>query len=162
MVLPSGSVETDSPCPCPVQPAGNLEIRFTGWWDLDLTEKGVTEASAAAGLDFDLAFTGVQTRALIDDAVVVAGDQEPAALQAPQRWSDRPRQGGDGRQVHQSLHSNACLHDHQRIAGAAIRQQVNLHVGEAGAFGIELHKGSMAIGVERPPDRDGLHREAAV
>lgn len=63
VVISSGAVETDSPCPCPVQPAWNLEIRFTGWWDLDLTEKGVTEVSAAAGLDFDLAFTGVQTRA---------------------------------------------------------------------------------------------------
>lgn len=72
-----------------------------------------------------------------------------------------PDQTGSS-QAHQSLHSHACLHGHQRIAGAAIRQQVNLHVGEAGSFGIELHKGSMTIGVKRPPDRDGLHREAAV
>jgi len=62
----------------------------------------------------------------------------------------------------QSLHSNACLHGHQRIAGAAIRQQVDPHIVKTSAFGIELHKGSMAIGIERPPDRDGLHREAAV
>ena len=25
----------------------NLENRFTGWWDVDLTEKGVAEACAA-------------------------------------------------------------------------------------------------------------------
>jgi 2,3-bisphosphoglycerate-dependent phosphoglycerate mutase len=52
------------------QSAWNLENRFTGWWDVDLTAKGVAEATtagaalAAAGLDFDLAFTSVQTRAI--------------------------------------------------------------------------------------------------
>jgi 2,3-bisphosphoglycerate-dependent phosphoglycerate mutase len=52
------------------QSAWNLENRFTGWWDVNLTEKGVAEATAAghamaaAGLDFDLAFTSVQTRAI--------------------------------------------------------------------------------------------------
>jgi 2,3-bisphosphoglycerate-dependent phosphoglycerate mutase len=48
----------------------NLENRFTGWWDVDLTAKGTAEASAAgralaaAGHDFDCAFTSVQTRAI--------------------------------------------------------------------------------------------------
>jgi 2,3-bisphosphoglycerate-dependent phosphoglycerate mutase len=48
----------------------NLENRFTGWWDVGLTEKGVAEAMAAgrrmkeAGLDFDIAFTSVQSRAI--------------------------------------------------------------------------------------------------
>ncbi len=48
----------------------NLENRFTGWWDVDLTEKGVDEAVAAgealkaAGMDFDLCFTSYQTRAI--------------------------------------------------------------------------------------------------
>ena len=48
----------------------NLENRFTGWWDVDLTEKGVGEAWAAGelmrdkGLDFDLCFTSFQTRAI--------------------------------------------------------------------------------------------------
>ncbi len=52
------------------QSAWNLENRFTGWWDVDLTEKGVEEARAAgralvaAGHDFDCAFTSVQTRAI--------------------------------------------------------------------------------------------------
>jgi 2,3-bisphosphoglycerate-dependent phosphoglycerate mutase len=52
------------------QSAWNLENRFTGWWDVDLTEKGVEEARAAgtamtaAGLDFDCAFTSVQSRAI--------------------------------------------------------------------------------------------------
>ena len=42
------------------QSAWNLENRFTGWWDVDLTEKGVKEAWDAGtlmrerGLDFDL------------------------------------------------------------------------------------------------------------
>lgn len=48
----------------------NLENRFTGWWDVDLTDKGVTEARAAGvlmrekGVDHDLCFTSVQTRAI--------------------------------------------------------------------------------------------------
>jgi 2,3-bisphosphoglycerate-dependent phosphoglycerate mutase len=52
------------------QSAWNLENRFTGWWDVDLTEQGVKEAWAAgeamkaAGLDFDLTFTSFQSRAI--------------------------------------------------------------------------------------------------
>ena len=52
------------------QSAWNLENRFTGWWDVDLTEKGEAEAKAAGellaarGLDFDLCFTSFQTRAI--------------------------------------------------------------------------------------------------
>ncbi|HET9510523.1 MAG TPA: 2,3-diphosphoglycerate-dependent phosphoglycerate mutase [Sphingomonas sp.] len=52
------------------QSAWNLENRFTGWWDVDLTEQGEREARAAgaamtaAGLDFDLTFTSFQTRAI--------------------------------------------------------------------------------------------------
>ena len=48
----------------------NLENRFTGWWDVGLTDQGVAEASdagqrmAVAGLDFDVAFTSVQSRAI--------------------------------------------------------------------------------------------------
>jgi len=48
----------------------NLENRFTGWWDVDLSEKGVEEARAAgrlmkaSGLDFDCCFTSVLTRAI--------------------------------------------------------------------------------------------------
>ena len=52
------------------QSAWNLENRFTGWWDVDLTPLGIEEARlagelmAAKGLDFDLTFTSVQTRAI--------------------------------------------------------------------------------------------------
>jgi len=52
------------------QSAWNLENRFTGWWDVNLTEKGIAEARAAGaalkagGHDFDVAFTSLQTRAI--------------------------------------------------------------------------------------------------
>jgi len=52
------------------QSAWNLENRFTGWWDVDLTAKGAEEAKlageliAAKGIDFDICFTSVQTRAI--------------------------------------------------------------------------------------------------
>lgn len=48
----------------------NLENRFTGWWDVDLSEKGIAEAREAGilmkerGLDFDRCFTSVLTRAI--------------------------------------------------------------------------------------------------
>jgi 2,3-bisphosphoglycerate-dependent phosphoglycerate mutase len=52
------------------QSSWNLENRFTGWWDVDVTEKGAKEAWAAGellrdkGLDFDSCFTSYQTRAI--------------------------------------------------------------------------------------------------
>ncbi|MES2126958.1 MAG: 2,3-diphosphoglycerate-dependent phosphoglycerate mutase [Pseudomonadota bacterium] len=48
----------------------NLENRFTGWTDVDLTEKGIGEAKAAGqvlkaeGYTFDLAYTSVLKRAV--------------------------------------------------------------------------------------------------
>ena len=48
----------------------NKENRFTGWYDVDLSEKGVREAKAAGkklfekGYEFDIAFTSVLTRAI--------------------------------------------------------------------------------------------------
>ena len=48
----------------------NLQNRFTGWWDVNLTDKGVEEAIAAGtmlaekGYDFDQCYTSLQTRAI--------------------------------------------------------------------------------------------------
>jgi 2,3-bisphosphoglycerate-dependent phosphoglycerate mutase len=48
----------------------NLEDRFTGWWDVDLTPVGEEEARAsgrllkATGIDFSRAYTSVQKRAI--------------------------------------------------------------------------------------------------
>ncbi len=48
----------------------NLDNRFTGWTDVDLTEKGIAEARQAgkilkeAGFTFDLAYTSVLKRAI--------------------------------------------------------------------------------------------------
>ena len=48
----------------------NLENRFTGWVDVDLTEKGVAEAKLGGrllkdcGVAFDACYTSVQTRAI--------------------------------------------------------------------------------------------------
>ena len=49
------------------QSSWNLENRFTGWWDVDLTEQGEREAWAAGelmrdrGLDFDQCFTSARS-----------------------------------------------------------------------------------------------------
>lgn len=48
----------------------NKENRFTGWYDVDLSEKGVSEAKAAGkllkeeGFSFDFAYTSVLKRAI--------------------------------------------------------------------------------------------------
>ena len=48
----------------------NLENRFTGWWDVEVTERGVDEAKAAGqlmkakGITPDTCFTSVQSRAI--------------------------------------------------------------------------------------------------
>ncbi len=52
------------------QSTWNLDNRFTGWKDVDLTDQGREEAAAAgklirdAGLTFDVAYTSVLTRAI--------------------------------------------------------------------------------------------------
>ncbi len=52
------------------QSAWNLENRFTGWWDVGLTEQGEEEARLAGellgarGYGFDMCFTSFQTRAI--------------------------------------------------------------------------------------------------
>ena len=66
------------------QSAWNLENRFTGWWDVNLTELGIEEARtagelmAAKGLDFDLCFTSLQTRAIVSLRLSVLGIAIPA------------------------------------------------------------------------------------
>jgi 2,3-bisphosphoglycerate-dependent phosphoglycerate mutase len=48
----------------------NLENRFTGWWDVDLSPKGIEEARGAGalmrdkGMAFDCCFTSLLTRAI--------------------------------------------------------------------------------------------------
>lgn len=48
----------------------NLQNRFTGWWDVAVTEQGVDEARAAGrlmrerGVEPDICFTSLQTRAI--------------------------------------------------------------------------------------------------
>ncbi len=91
----------------------NLENRFTGWWDVDLTEKGVAEAKAAGmllaekGLLPTRAFTSLQTRAIrtlhlaLENlrAAVDSRDQGLAAQRAALRRPDRARQGRDRREA---------------------------------------------------------------
>lgn len=48
----------------------NLENRFTGWWDVEVTDKGIEEAKAAGrlmrdkGIESDICFTSLQSRAI--------------------------------------------------------------------------------------------------
>ena len=61
------------------QSVWNAENRFTGWTDVDLSEKGVSEARQAAellraeGLDFDFCYTSVLKRAIRTLWIVLDG-----------------------------------------------------------------------------------------
>jgi 2,3-bisphosphoglycerate-dependent phosphoglycerate mutase len=81
------------------QSAWNLENRFTGWWDVNLTEKGVAEAKAAGaalkagGFDFDVAFSSVQTRA-IKTLNLVLEEMERLWLPVTKDWRFNERHYG--------------------------------------------------------------------
>ena len=81
------------------QSSWNLENRFTGWWDVNLTGKGVAEARAAgaalaaAGLDFDVAFTSLQTRA-IKTLNLVLEEMERLWLPVTKDWRFNERHYG--------------------------------------------------------------------
>jgi 2,3-bisphosphoglycerate-dependent phosphoglycerate mutase len=77
----------------------NLENRFTGWWDVGLTDQGVAEARAAgeamatAGLEFDIVFTSVQSRA-IKTANLALGTMRRAWLPMVKDWHLNERHYG--------------------------------------------------------------------
>jgi 2,3-bisphosphoglycerate-dependent phosphoglycerate mutase len=77
----------------------NRENRFTGWTDVDLSEKGVQEAHAAArllaegGYSFDLAFTSVLKRA-IRTLWIVLDDMDLMWLPVERHWRLNERHYG--------------------------------------------------------------------
>ena len=90
----------------------NLENRFTGWWDVDLSDAGVAEArrrgraAARQGLRLrlllhqrpDARHPHARPGAARDGPAVAAGDQGLAPQRAPLWRADRPQQAGDDRQ----------------------------------------------------------------
>jgi 2,3-bisphosphoglycerate-dependent phosphoglycerate mutase len=81
------------------QSVWNLENRFTGWWDVDITERGAEEARAAGalmahcGLDFDLCFTSVLKRA-IDTLHLALGEMDRIWLPEEKDWRLNERHYG--------------------------------------------------------------------
>ncbi len=77
----------------------NRENRFTGWTDVGLTDKGVAEAQAAAGLlrgaelDFDIAFTSVLKRA-IKTLWIVLEDMDRMWIPVQKSWRLNERHYG--------------------------------------------------------------------
>lgn len=82
------------------QSAWNLENRFTGWWDVPITEKGEAEARAAGqglkarDIGFDVAYTSLLTRAIKTLNVVL---EEMGLLWLPvtKDWRLNERHYGD-------------------------------------------------------------------
>jgi 2,3-bisphosphoglycerate-dependent phosphoglycerate mutase len=78
----------------------NLENRFTGWTDVDLTPKGVTEAHEAGrllregGYTFDLCFTSVLKRA-IRTLWIVLEDMDLVWVTVHKSWRLNERHYGD-------------------------------------------------------------------
>jgi len=78
----------------------NRSNRFTGWTDVDLTEKGVAEATAAGrllakeGYTFDLAFTSVLKRA-IRTLWIVLDEMDLMWIPVHRHWRLNERHYGD-------------------------------------------------------------------
>jgi 2,3-bisphosphoglycerate-dependent phosphoglycerate mutase len=78
----------------------NLENRFTGWTDVDLTEKGCAEAREAArllkqgGYTFDIAYTSVLKRA-IRTLWIVLDDMDLMWIPVHRSWRLNERHYGD-------------------------------------------------------------------
>src|SRR5713101_889092 len=81
------------------QSTWNLENRFTGWTDVDLTPEGVQEAHEAArllregGYDFDLCFTSLLERA-IRTLYIVLEDMDRLWLPDHKNWRLNERHYG--------------------------------------------------------------------
>lgn len=78
------------------QSTWNLENRFTGWTDVDLSEQGLKEAKAAGellkaeGFTFDIAFTSVLKRAIRTLWIVLDElDQMWIPVEKSWRWNER-------------------------------------------------------------------------
>lgn len=77
----------------------NLEDRFTGWWDVDLTPVGENEARAsgemlkATGIDFSRAYTSVQKRA-IRTLYLALGEMDRLWLPVTKDWRLNERHYG--------------------------------------------------------------------
>ncbi len=77
----------------------NLENRFTGWWDVDLSDQGAAEARAAGillkdrGLDLDRCFTSVLTRAILTLHLVL-GEMDRLWLPVAKDWRLNERHYG--------------------------------------------------------------------
>ena len=77
----------------------NLENRFTGWTDIDLSENGINEANRAGqtlknhNFTFDLGFTSVLTRA-IHTLELVANQLGQPGLKTIQAWQLNERHYG--------------------------------------------------------------------
>jgi 2,3-bisphosphoglycerate-dependent phosphoglycerate mutase len=89
--------------------AWNKENRFTGWKDVDLTDKGIAEARAAGkllaqeGYDFDFTFTSLLKRA-IRTLNFTLEEMDRLWLPVEKDWHlnerpYRPQQGGNRREV---------------------------------------------------------------
>jgi len=78
----------------------NLENRFTGWYDVDLTDQGVAEAKAGGnllkeeGFTFDVAYTSVLKRA-IRTLWIVLDEMDLMWIPVQRNWRLNERHYGD-------------------------------------------------------------------
>ena len=129
----------------------NQEGRFTGWMDIDLSEKGMLEAEVAgrlmcnAGLTFDMAYTSVLKRA-IRTLWIVLDEMDLMWIPTHKSWRLNERFYGDlqGR-------SKAEMEERYGI------EQV-LHWRR----GFRDRPPSMPVGDERFPENDPRYRDLAL
>ena len=100
------------------QSTWNLQNRFTGWADVDLTPTGVEEARsagrelAAAGIEFDAAWTSLLKRA-IHTLWAVLDELDAAWLPVERRWRLNERHYGALQGLNKA--ETAALHGEQQV-----------------------------------------------
>ena len=101
----------------------NLENKFTGWYDVNLTEKGIEEARnagqllVAAGLFPDVAHTSLQTRAILTaNLALTACDRLWIPVRRNWRLNERHYGGltGLNKQETVDLHGQDKVHEWRR------------------------------------------------
>jgi phosphohistidine phosphatase SixA len=96
----------------------NKENRFTGWTDVDLTEKGIQEAKQAvtaikeAGLEFDVCYTSVLKRAVRTLWIILEG-LDCMWLPVHRHWRLNERMYGALQGLNKS--ETAALHGEEQV-----------------------------------------------
>ena len=128
------------------QSTWNLENRFTGWTDVDLSEQGTQEARAAGqvlkaeGFEFDLVFTSVLKRA-IRTMQFAMGELDQAWVPVVRHWRLNERHYGALQGLDKAEHGRQA----RRRAGEDLAPLVRHPAAAAGGRATRVSRETTAV-----------------